>query len=329
MEAPVARLFTDDVRNALARSFGAEAGTLKLLGDFENYVFGYELEGQRRVLRISHASHRSAEQIEAELHWVDFLVGQGVRLARPLRSLSGALTHTVGEDDAVFHAAAFEWAPGAPAEARDWTPGLFRNWGRFLGRCHALTRSYTPPAGSKPRHSWSDDPYIAEGRNWIPDSEVVYRDQWDQIWGEIAGLPRSPDSYGICHTDLHQSNFHVVDGEIHGFDTDDCCQCWFVEDISSVFFYGSRHPAVADDLQKFMEWAWPAFWRGYQSEHRLDPEWLNRIHLFQRARALTLYALIHMKFERGSEERESYLVAQRKHLDTDRPVLDVSFTDVE
>jgi len=329
VETPVARLFTDSVRKAAAQSFAADPAALESLGDFESYVFGYETDGHRRVLRISHPSHRSAEQMQAELHWVDYLASRGLRFARPVRSPAGSFVHTVEDGAAVFHVCAFERVPGRVPGASDWTPELFRNWGQFLGRAHALTRDYEPPVGSPHRYSWSDDPYIAHGKNWIPESEVTYREQWDKVWGEIAQLPRSRNSYGICHTDLHQYNFHVLEGEIHAFDTDDCCHCWFVEDISSVFYYGSKHPAAGEDPQKFVDWAWPSFWSAYKKEHDLGVEWLERIHLFQRARVLTLYALTHMKFEEGSEERETHLPVYRKRLDSARPVLDVRFDDVK
>ena len=326
MESEVEKLFSHQVRAEAAHLFGAEADALELLGDFENYVFGYEKEGQQRVLRISHPSHRTRLQIEAELHWVDYLADAGVRVARPIGSTQGALLHTIELGAATFHVCAFERMPGRHPQTEDWTPELFRNWGQFLGRCHSLSVGYEPPPDLPRRHTRMNDPYVLQGRDWIP--EAKYREQWDRVWTEIAGLSQDVQHYGVCHTDLHQSNFHVDGGRIHAFDTDDCCYCWFVEDISSVFFYGAKHPASGADVKAFFDWSWPAFWAGYRSEHRLDPEWLDRVHLFQRARELILYAVAHKKFEPGHEWRERFLAHQRPRLDSERPILDVEYRDL-
>ncbi len=328
MEESVARLFTDDIREEAARAFGAGGDSLESLGDFESYVYGYEADGENRVLRITHPSHRSAEQIEAELHWVEYLAERGVRFARPVRTRSGSWTHTVDRGEAVFHACAFERVPGRMPTAADFGPELFTEWGRFLGRTHALTRDYEPPSGTETRYSWSDDPYIQKGRSWIPEVDGHLRDQWTRTFDEMGRLPQDRDSFGICHTDLHPYNFHVHEGRIFGFDTDDCSYNWFVEDLSSVFYYGTGHEGAGKDRQEFFSWAWPAFWRAYKAEHNLDPIWLDRIHLFQRARVLTLFALLHMKFEPGDEEREPYLPKLRRLLERDGTILDFNYEDV-
>lgn len=323
MEAAVDRLFTNEIRHGAARAFGADPDALELLGDFESYVYGYEREGERRVLRITHPTHRRAEEIEAEIDWVRYLTAHGMRFARPVRALEGGWTVTLGEGEARFHACAFARVPGAPATSKEWTPALFRRWGAFLGRTHRLTRDYVPSPGIQRRHRCDDDPYIRNGYDWIPEAHGETRRRWTETFGALSDLPRTPDVFGLCHTDLHQGNFHVHEGEVYGFDTDDCMYHWFLEDLSSLLYYSRGHEASERDAVAFVRWAWPEAWRGYREEHELPLAWLDHLERFLQARRLTLYALVHFKFAPGSEEHRQWEKIRRERIDPGVPVLDV------
>jgi Ser/Thr protein kinase RdoA (MazF antagonist) len=115
----------------------------------------------------------------------------------------------------------------------------------------------------------------------------------------------------------------VHDGDIFAFDTDDCCHHWFLEDLSSVLFYGRRHDGSSPDVNDFARNAWPEIWRGYRSEHELDPEWLDHLELFMQWRRITLFALIHMKFPPGDEMIENWRKVGRERIDPGEPIFGV------
>jgi Ser/Thr protein kinase RdoA (MazF antagonist) len=327
MEPAVDRAFTPERRREAAAAFGIDPEALSQLGDFENYVFRYPSDGGSRILRVTHPTHRDREQIEAEIAWVNFLRSHGLRVAGALPSPSGSLVERIGEGFGTFLVASFEFAPGALPAASDWGPALFERWGAFLGRSHRLTVDYLPPVGAVRRERWDATPYIRDGLDLIPDDQPAMRRLFAATRAELAALPTDARSFGLCHTDLHQGNFHVHRGEIHAFDTDDCAYHWFFEDISSAVYYGvydiaeTLDDAIYPSKVAFVEAFLPHFWRGYRSEYDLDDAWLERLPLFLRWRALTIYAMLHRKWdpENLGPEQQASLARFRKALEAGAP----------
>ncbi|MCJ7700384.1 MAG: phosphotransferase [Anaerolineales bacterium] len=54
-----------------------------------NLVYEYGRDGRPLILRISFTPERSADQIEAELHFVNYLAEHGIRVSRPAPSRNG------------------------------------------------------------------------------------------------------------------------------------------------------------------------------------------------------------------------------------------------
>jgi amicoumacin kinase len=109
----------------------------ELISAVESFVYFLERDGHRRVLRLTHSSHRTAAQIAGELEWIAYLSGRGVRACSPLPSCAGRLAEILPAADGCFVAAVFEAAPGRRVRKDDpetWNAALFRNWGRTLGR---------------------------------------------------------------------------------------------------------------------------------------------------------------------------------------------------
>ncbi len=295
MEPNVERAFTDEVRAEAANRFGTRPADLKLLGDHENYVFGFvSADGKRQVLRITHPSHRSAGQILSELHWVNYLRDNGVAIAGALPSTEGNLLESVGGEP--FHVVSFEYAPGKPPGEADWNPDLWQQWGALQALTHRLAASYELPEDMEPRFSFFEEPYVANADdNFAGQPDVLAK--WQEHKSHMEALPTDPAVYGLIHTDLYQANFHVHDGQLVIFDSDDCGYAWFAEDISSSIYYGVGHPASGDDRAAWASKFLPAYWRGYQTEHDLSPDWLELLPLFLMGRSLVIYSMLHTKWE--------------------------------
>ena len=74
----------------------------KPLGDFENYIFKAKGDNDEDyVLRLTHSSHRSKQEVEAELDFYDMLrrMGQG---RGPLYSTSRNLVEEIVAEDGTF-----------------------------------------------------------------------------------------------------------------------------------------------------------------------------------------------------------------------------------
>ena len=72
MEKAVSSLMTQEILDYFLERFRLDR-EIKKLGDFENYVFETYKNGQPYILRITHSSHRSKNEILSELDWMRHL----------------------------------------------------------------------------------------------------------------------------------------------------------------------------------------------------------------------------------------------------------------
>src|SRR5512143_2303514 len=88
----IAQLCERDVLESAARLFGTTKASLCKCEDYQgcaNLVYEYECGGRPYVLRVSYRPDRSAEQVQAELHFINYLATGGVQVARPIASTKG------------------------------------------------------------------------------------------------------------------------------------------------------------------------------------------------------------------------------------------------
>ncbi len=313
MEISVARHWTEE-RIAHCRELaGIKSSTFHLLGEVENYAFYFEQEPDK-ILRVTHSSHRSEAQIQAELQFLNYLGDCHVPVARALPLASGELLSRIDlPDNTHFILAMFCRARGEQVKKEHYGPRFYEAWGSALGLMHRLTKELKP-SGARP--VWNTNPYL----NLIPWYAEEEREQFLEIRqnlvNEIADLPKTRDSYGLLHADLHQGNFYWDGQKIQIFDFDDSIYHYFTYDLTVCAFSAlrslvkmypdqSREKLTAD----FME----AFLNGYEPQNSLDPFWIKKIPLFCRLRDLDIYGLLNHKSDpQNLDEEEKTLLAAYK-----------------
>jgi Ser/Thr protein kinase RdoA (MazF antagonist) len=286
-----------EVLDTASRLYGARKDALTLVAGYEgwaNLVYEYTRDGQPYILRISFRPDRMAEQIQAELHFVNYLAEHGVRVSRPVSSSNGRLLETVQVREMPLHIASFVRGKGmrvpdngyryredAPIEE------YFQNWGRVLGQMHALSKGYRPPSEQVERPVWSElhkSGLMIEQQ--VPERLPVVRERIRSLLAEVSSLPRDRDSHGLIHGDFNDGNFTVdySNGDITVFDFDDCCYFWFIYELASaweggigrVMFRGIR------ERQAFMDHYMDQVMEGYNRENTLSEAWLAHLPLFVR-----------------------------------------------
>ena len=225
---------------------------------------------------------------------MNYLAEHGVRVSKPVRSQNGNLLETLQADAIPLHVASFLKGRGmrvpdngyrcrsdAPIEE------YFQNWGRVLGRMHALTKDYQPISEQVRRPAWSEihrSRLAVEAR--VPDRLPVVRDQIRLLLEEILSLPQDRDSYGLIHGDFNDGNFTVdyTNGDITVFDFDDSCYFWFIYELAAAWEGGIGRAMFLDleERQAFMDHYMEQLMRGYDWENSLSSEWLTRLPLFVR-----------------------------------------------
>jgi len=275
--------------------FGTRKDALKVYASYEgaaNLVYEYEIDGTPFILRISYTPERSLEQIQAELHFVNYLGENGVRVSRPVRSQNGNLVETVEAAGISFKVVSFVKGKGmrvpdngyryrtdAPIEE------YFQNWGQALGQMHLLTKRYQPIDERRKRPEWSElhKTRLAIEKQ-VPERLYVIRQRIQSILDELKTLPKDRDSYGLIHGDFNDGNFTVdyTNGDLTVFDFDDSCYFWFVYELASAWEGGIGRIMFRglDERKSFMKHYMEQILEGYSRENSISAEWLARLPFF-------------------------------------------------
>ena len=333
MESHVDRLYDAEVQAQIQGRIGPDLAkdSLQRLGDFENYVYAFDLQGagdagrpSDRILRVGHSSHRSASQVEGELDWLRFLKSKDVGVAAPIEWPSGHWVEEIAaEDGSSFLATQFERVGGQRGSAVPWEPVLFRIWGRYIGDLHALNADYRfghSAAEGRQRYIWDEDGHWANLPADALDGDDLLAKRLEDLRAELARLPRSPAHFGLVHEDLHQGNFHIDEGRLIGFDFDDCSYHWYADDIAVVYFYARSHPAAREDPAAFARQFWSNFMAGYRERASFDPLWIDWMPSFLRLRLMILYLVCQIKWEAEtrSEQQSQLIQGWRQDIVEDR-----------
>jgi len=324
----ITALLNDKLVRAAAKQWSA-SGKIELLDNVANFVYQFQSEGKWKILRITHSSHRSEDQILAELDWVNFLDEHAVPVARPCLSKNQQLTETYPVGDTYFTAVVFEFAAGQLIENADpaeWNPGLFHSMGSIIGSMHRVAKVYHPAHLSQRRPHWYEDDQILNARQYLPPEQLQAADELEEILQQFSQLPKSPDDYGLIHSDVNPTNFHVDNGKITLFDFDDCAYNWFVNDIAVAMpLYSSmfKKPDWETRLCEFIV----SFMRGYHEENHLDDKWLTLLPICMRLQNLITLVAMHQANVPGSQYHSFYELVLKTYREG-HPLFEFDFREV-
>jgi Ser/Thr protein kinase RdoA (MazF antagonist) len=330
MDPIIAERYTDDILHEAMRRFGIEKDKIELLDGFESFIYAFSREDGELILRIGHSLRRSYALIAGEVDWINYLAAGGAGVARAILSKEGKLVEYMDDGQGEqFMATAFVRALGAPPSRETWNEIFFEAWGRLLGRIHALTKDYQPSDPAWKREQW-DSAGNMTVEEWLPASESVIRQKFQDLMCHLQSLPKDRDSYGLIHQDAHAGNLFVDENyNITLFDFDDCVYSWFIYDIAMVLFYGlmgyEKNPV-------FIEQFCHAFLRGYKSENDLAPKWLAELPCFLKLREIDLYAQIIFSF--GGEQNvddpwcQNYMNGRKERIEAGLPYIDFDWSSL-
>jgi len=334
MHPELVRRFNDGVRDEAASRFGATPDELSRLNAFENHVYEFtNADGVEVILRISHSARRTHDYTQGEIEFVRFLAAAGLPVARPILSECGQFIERIEDHQPghYFLASAFERAPGvvfddAPAlKAAHWGPPLFRELGRTFARLHERAREYRLSNPRFKRQEWHEYDVVDIDR-FAPSDEILVRERTAQIVQRLRTLPRTPDSYGLIHADLHMHNFCFDDGKITVFDFDNAEYAWFAKDIAVILFYVGRTAAAPERAATAAAFLGP-FLQGYREVRPFGAEWLSTLPDLLALQRSMNYALFHQYRDPvvvTAEERDAWR-RFRRDIEADTPVLDLDF----
>ncbi len=279
----------------ISRLFGTRKDQLKMFPAYEgaaNLVYEYDLDGKATILRISFNQERTLAEIQAELHYINFLAENEVRVSQPIQSKNGNLVETIKVQGIPFYAVSFIKGKGMRVpdngyRYRDDAPieEYYQNWGQMLGKMHALTKRYQPMNDLIVRPNWFElHQPTRKIEDRIPDRFPLLRERIRSLLDEIQSLPKDYDGYGLIHGDFNDGNFTVdyTTGDITVFDFDDSCYFWFMYELASAWEGGIGRVMYRDveERKDFMDHYMEEVMKGYHQENTLSTEWMSRLPLF-------------------------------------------------
>ncbi|MBM7659642.1 Ser/Thr protein kinase RdoA (MazF antagonist) [Bacillus mesophilus] len=315
MEQSVDRLFSEDLVHKAGQGYGADTKEYRKLGDFESYIFEVSYHGKPTILRLTHSSHRSPGQIEAELEWVNYLHQNGVNVSKPYSSSEGSYVVTLPVEGSFFYASLFEKAPGNRIEIQSemFNDNLFYEWGRTTGQLHRLTTSFEPSGVKRPQ--W-DEEELLYPEKVLPFTDLQFNKVADQLVHTVKSLPKSKETYGLIHSDIHSGNFFLHEGKLQLFDFDDSQYFWFVHDIAIPIYYSAWYKFQNGNKQERTEFSkvlLEQFLKGYEKEFHIDHSILKKLPLFLNLRDLVLFNVFHKKMDvENANERFKALLGEIK-----------------
>ncbi|HEY5561394.1 MAG TPA: phosphotransferase [Clostridiaceae bacterium] len=326
MEKEIKELMNDGILDTAAKRFGLKLTDLSYIGGFQNFVYEYLKEDRWYILRITHSSHRSENNLLGELDFINYIHSNGVSVSRPIISVFGKLTEIIEIADSYFIVTSFEKAEGKKIHYPECmnNDSLSEMCGEITGQIHALSLNYLPQSIEKTRHDWTENNYLKNITRFIPSTQHKIFEQYELLQNQINGLKKERN-YGIIHGDINVGNFLINGEKLTLFDFDECQYSWFIEDIAIQLFYMVY--VVLDDsigernfqAQRFIQ----CFLKGYKRHFSIDEDSLKSIPLFLKLRELIVYIGMYRSFNLANldEWTAIYINESRRRIETGLPIV--------
>lgn len=321
MDKRIRNLYNDKILFEAASRYGIDQNKIKKLGGFESYIYEYGSDNDRKILRITHNYHRSMDDLNAEMEWLNYLTENEADVAAAIHSKDGKLAEKINVKDTYFIASSIKKAEGKEPDRSIWGGALFKDWGRAVGKLHKLTKDYIP--AKTPRFQWYDEYLVKDFDRYLPDDQPVIAEKTGDIINKLKKLNTDRDSYGLIHTDIHHGNFFYDNGKITIFDFDDCAYKHFISDIAITVFYAIMSRNAFKTKEDFAEFFLEKFMDGYSMENNLEMKWLKMLPDFLKLREVILYIAISRSLNPAEPDEwcENYIKKHKSTIENDMPIL--------
>jgi len=319
MSPEVHKLFSREVRDQCFSRFGVK--TAELISDRHAFLFNAETPAGPCILKVAHPSHRTYEQLEAEIDWTLYLVSQGVGAPDIHLSGNSLCVERVPAYDSYFSVVSYEKLVGEPISDTLWNEALFQRWGNLIGKLHRLSREYVPKIR---RYPWHESDFL-NLEAYVPITDREIRAGAERVIQSVKDLPLSDFQYGLIHADVYQDNFFWSKGELVLFDFDNCEYGHYISDIAIALYAALwRHldrPEPVQFSEKFLR----ALLLGYREQHDLSRTEIEALPLFLQLREVLIYTVAKKMLDLNNlTPIQARLLAERgNRISKNQPIVDL------
>lgn len=220
---------------------------VQLLKYSENIVYKIVFCGSQAfppvVLRVHRPGYHDTEELESELLWMEEIARDtDVPVPRVFRGKDGGLIQQLyGADGRAWNCSVISFLEGRLLEQLSGEELLkaMEQMGEITAKLH-LQAIHRDPGVILKRGSWDVHNFFDEDGVWgswrdypgLDAEQYLLLEQCQQvITARLARYGKSPERYGMIHSDLHFCNIIRKDGVNQIFDFDDCGYGYYLYDL--------------------------------------------------------------------------------------------------
>jgi Ser/Thr protein kinase RdoA (MazF antagonist) len=264
----------------------------------ENHVYRVRSAGLDRSLRMHRVDYRTDEELRSETAAIERFGREGVRVPAPATTADGQLVAVFVDDSGARRQATMQdWIADGRAFAD--SGEVFEGRGRpaslelsalgtLIGRMHDIA---SRGGANYERPAWDATGIVGPGSVWgsaqslrtlEPRERELVAEAESRLAARFAGVPTSPDRYGLIHADFTFENVLVTDDGLVALDFDDCGMGWYMFDLATPAFWCTPHDEAADLIAAIVD--------GYSTVRSITAEDAELWHSMLLARGLSYLA---------------------------------------
>ncbi|MCG7343648.1 phosphotransferase [Sporosarcina sp. ACRSL] len=263
--------------HSLLENWGFEQDSVQFLRASSNFVFVFERNGEKHILRLTPNGDRN--QLLEEVSFLTFLARNNVSLNVPILSKNGNMVEETNSELGIFQAVVFRFLSGAQYEIEELSERHFFLWGEALGNLHNCSKQFVK------KNSVQNDlvQQLAELDGYLPQCESLAREELESIKTWLKTLEINKDNYGVIHYDFELDNL-IWDGDnVQMIDFESSMGHWYTADIA----FALRD--LFNDNVDFSSNSFQTFLKGYRSKVNVTDKELNAIPMFLRLHNLITF----------------------------------------
>lgn len=285
-----------------------------------NAIYPFCHNGQVCFLRLAPVDEKIEKNILGELEFIEFLTQQDYPALKPITTLAGEKVLKLDTKWGEYYASAFQKVAGLQIEATDMSQEIMYEYGKALGKLHALSSDFKPDI-----KKWTH----VEVFKWIEEVLVEYSapanvfSELIAVKKELADFPLRADNYGLVHYDFDLDNVFYDDKtkSCAVIDFDDGMYHWYAIDVEQVF------DSLSEKLSgTILQNAKDEFMKGYKIEYYYSYEMETSRPLMRRFCNLYSYARLIRSIAVNVSNEPNWLFELRKKLDSNIRKLETNMT---
>ncbi|RWZ54526.1 protein kinase [Halobacillus fulvus] len=289
-----------------------------------NEIFRCTAEEGTYFARIS--NHKSFNAQLEEVRYTDFLYQEGLGVSPTIPSINGNVVERITLEHNEILTVLYKSAPGAHLPRNEWNEDVLKELGRQIGKLHRLSKKFEEQQTIRYINDWQDnDEY--DFLTYIPKEESGIRERASEVLSSIKAIPKNDSNYGLLHGDLWLENILVDKGlDLTMVDFQDCEKNFYIFDLAVPIYSAVEYSFVGGgNIIEYGKRITKAIIEGYQEEHVLSSDMLEKLPLFIKLKEIFEYNLMHMfwDIENLTEEQMRIMNHFRMRIEMNHSILNL------